>query len=43
MSRDNPVTPSRKLRRALQSPKAQFVAIDEEFTGISFNNGSFRT
>lgn len=31
-----------KLRKALRSPKAAFVAIDEEFTGISFNNASFQ-
>ena len=42
MSRDNLSEAVTKLRRALQSPKAQFVAIDEEFTGISFNNGSFQ-
>jgi len=42
VSRDNLSEAVTKLRRALQSPKAQFVAIDEEFTGISFNNGSFQ-
>ena len=30
------------LRKALESPRCEFVAIDEEMTGISFGNLGFR-